>query len=180
MAERDDAYWEGMSRAVERGEYEVVGPLELGPAAAPLRLTRITIYTPPPAVLRHAAVAYAAVLGVEPTSGEDERGPYTEVTDAVGFTIELRPVEPGEGAPTVTRMELRGPGAKAAAERLHEQTGGVQRYLYGGRWDTIAGNSVRLIGPGEDVSAEERERIREAIQRDGLDQEIKRMNEEKR
>lgn len=28
---RDDAYWEGMSRAVEAGEYEVVGPAEYGP-----------------------------------------------------------------------------------------------------------------------------------------------------
>lgn len=32
--ERDDGYWEGMSRCVERGEYTPVGPVELGPAAA--------------------------------------------------------------------------------------------------------------------------------------------------
>lgn len=34
MTERDDSYWERMSRAVERGEYPPVGPVELGPAAA--------------------------------------------------------------------------------------------------------------------------------------------------
>lgn len=33
MTKRDDAYWAGMSRAVERGEYEVAGPVEYGPAA---------------------------------------------------------------------------------------------------------------------------------------------------
>ncbi|WP_435594771.1 hypothetical protein [Tsukamurella tyrosinosolvens] len=130
----------------------------------PLQLTRITIYTPA-AVLDRVAVAYAALLAAEPVSGEDERGPYTEVTDAAGFTIELRPVEAGAGVPTVTRLEFRGHGAKAAAERLHAETGGVQPHLYGGQWDTVAGNSVRLIGPGEDVIAEERERIRPAIQR---------------
>ncbi|NMD56559.1 MULTISPECIES: hypothetical protein [Tsukamurella] len=32
--ERDDNYWKGMSRSVERGEYTPVGPVELGPAAA--------------------------------------------------------------------------------------------------------------------------------------------------
>ncbi len=176
MAERDDAYWDGMSRAVERGEYTIAGPVELGPAAVPLRLSRITLYTPAP-VLRHAAAAYGAVLGVEPVTSTDERGELVEVTDAAGFTIELRPVEAGE-APTVTRMEFCGHGAKAAAERLHAETGGVQRHLYGGRWDTIAGNSIRLIGPGDEMSAEERARIGEAVQRGELDQEIERMNEE--
>ncbi|MGX9294434.1 hypothetical protein [Tsukamurella paurometabola] len=34
VAERDDSHWEGMSRGIERGEYTVVGPIELGPAAA--------------------------------------------------------------------------------------------------------------------------------------------------
>ena len=29
---RDDAYWEGMSRAIEAGEYTVSGPAEYGPA----------------------------------------------------------------------------------------------------------------------------------------------------
>lgn len=33
MAERDDTYWQGMSSGIERGEYEVIGPVELGPAA---------------------------------------------------------------------------------------------------------------------------------------------------
>lgn len=32
MTERDDSYWEGMSRSIERGEYEVAGPVEYGPA----------------------------------------------------------------------------------------------------------------------------------------------------
>ncbi|MBS4102837.1 hypothetical protein [Tsukamurella paurometabola] len=177
MTDRDDAYWDGMSRAVERGEYTAVGPVELGPAAAPLRLSRITLYTPA-LVLRHTAAAYAAVLGAEPVTSTDERGELVEVSDAAGFTIELRPVEAGE-VPTMTRMEFRGPDAAAAAERLHAETGGVQQHLYGGHWDTVAGNSVRLIGPGEDVSAEERERIRAAIQRGELDHEIERMNEEK-
>lgn len=175
--ERDASYWEGVSESIERGEYRVAGPVELGPAAAPLRLSRITLYTPA-VVLDHVAAAYAAVLGAEPVNSIDERGELVEVTDAVGFTIELRPVAPGE-VPTVTRLEFRGHGAKAAAERLHAETGGVQPHLYGGHWDTIAGNSVRLIGPGEDVSAEERERIRAAIQRGELDHEIERMNEEK-
>lgn len=179
MAERDDSHWEGLSRAVERGEYTIAGPVELGPAAVPLRLSRITLYTPAP-VLRHAAAAYAAVLGVEPVTSTDERGELVEVTDAAGFTIELRPVEPGEDTSTVTRMEFRGPGAKAAVDRLHEQSGGVQRHLLGGRWDTVAGNSIRLIGPGDEVSTEERRRISEAIQRGDLDQEIDRMNEEKK
>lgn len=174
--ERDDAYWEGMSRAVARGDYTAVGPVELGPAA-PLRLRRITLYTPA-VVLDHVAAAYGAVLNAEPTSGEDERGWFVEVADVAGFTIELRPVEPGEGAPTVTGLEFRGHDAPAAAERLHEQTGDVQRHLLGGRWDTIGGNSVRLIGPGEDVSAEEKARIREAIQRGELDQAIEWMNGE--
>lgn len=31
--ERDDAYWEAMSRGIERGEYTIAGPVELGPAA---------------------------------------------------------------------------------------------------------------------------------------------------
>jgi hypothetical protein len=178
MAERDDSHWEGMSRAVERGEYEVIGPVELGPAAVPPRLTRITLYMPAP-VLRQVAAAYGAVLGAEPVTGEDERGEFVEVTDAAGFTIELRPVEAGE-VPTVSRLEFRGTGAKAAAERLHAETGDVQRHLYGGQWDTVAGNSVRLIGPGEEAKAEEKARIREAIQRGELDQEIDRMNEEKK
>lgn len=98
----------------------------------------------------------------------------------MGFTIELRPVDPGEGAPTVTRMEFRGAGAKAAADRLHAETGDVQQHLFGGHWDTIAGNSVRLVGPGEDVSAEERARMRAVIQRGELANEIERMNEEKK
>lgn len=174
---RDGAYWKGLSRSVERGGYTAVGPVELGPAA-PLRLSRITLYTPVP-VLRHVAAAYGAVLNAAPVTGEDERGPYTEVTDGAGFVIELRPLEPGE-VPTITRLEFRGAGAKAAAVRLHAETGGVQRHLYGGRWDTVAGNSVRLVGPGEDVSAEEKVRIRAAIQRGEFDQEIERMNEEKR
>lgn len=33
MAERDDSHWEGMSASIERGEYTVAGPVELGPAA---------------------------------------------------------------------------------------------------------------------------------------------------
>ncbi|MBS4104273.1 hypothetical protein [Tsukamurella paurometabola] len=176
---RDDAYWRGLSRSIERGEYTAVGPVELGPAAVPLRLSRITLYTPA-AVLRHVAAAYGAVLGVEPVTSTDERSEVVEVTDAAGFTIELRPVEPGEGAPTITRLEFRGHGAKAAAERLHAETGGVQRHLYSGQWDTVAGNSVRLVGPGEEVSDEERARIREAIQRGELDDEIQRMNKEKK
>ncbi|BDD80663.1 hypothetical protein TPB0596_04260 [Tsukamurella pulmonis] len=176
MTEPDDTNWDGMSRRTERGEYTAVGPAELGPAGVPLRLTRITLYTPA-AVLRHAAAAYAAVLGAEPVTGADERGELVEVTDAAGFAIELRPVDAGE-VPTVTRMEFRGPGVAAAAERLYEQTGGVQRHLCGGHWDTIAGNSVRLIGQGEDVSTEEKARTREAIQRGELDQEIDRMNRE--
>ncbi|KXP12706.1 hypothetical protein AXK57_00140 [Tsukamurella pulmonis] len=166
-----------MSRAVERGEYTAVGPVELGPAA-PLRLSRITLYTPA-VVLDHVAAAYAAVLGAEPVTSTDERGELVEVADAAGFTIELRPVDAGE-VPTVTRLEFRGAGAKAAADRLHAETGGLQRHLLGGRWDTIAGNSVRLVGPDEDVAAEERERICEAIQRGDLDQEIDRMNEEEK
>ncbi len=177
MAERDDAYWAGMSESIERGEYTAVGPVELGPAA-PLRLSRITLYTPA-LVLDHVAAAYAAILNTEPTSGEDERGEYVEVMGTDGFTIELRPAEAGE-VPTVTRLEFRGPGAKEAAERLHEQTGDVQRHLLGGQWDTVAGNAIRLIGPGEEVSDEERAPIRAAIQRGELNQEIERMNEEKR
>ncbi|AUN38667.1 hypothetical protein [Tsukamurella tyrosinosolvens] len=176
-AERDDAYWAGLSRSVERGEYRVAGPVELGPAA-PLRLSRITLYTPA-AVLRHVAAAYAAILNAEPVTGADERGEFVEVTDSAGFVIELRPAEAGE-VPTVTRLEFRGPGAKAAAERLHSETSGVQQHLYGGHWDAIAGNSVRLIGPGEDVSAEEKARISEAIQRGELEDEIQRKNEEKK
>lgn len=144
---------------------------------APLRLSRITIYTPAP-VLDHVAAAYAALLGAAPVPGEDERGEYIAVTDGAGFTIELRPGKAGEGAPTVTRLEFRGPDAAAAAERLHAETGGVQRHLFGGRWDTLGGNSIRLIGPGEDVGDEKRERIRAAIQRGELEGEIQRMNEE--
>ncbi|MFD9829066.1 hypothetical protein ACFWXB_16460 [Tsukamurella tyrosinosolvens] len=34
VAERDDSYWERMSRAVERGEYTPLGPVELGSAAS--------------------------------------------------------------------------------------------------------------------------------------------------
>ncbi|QIP38041.1 hypothetical protein G9444_0797 [Rhodococcus erythropolis] len=34
VTERDDNYWQGMSRSVERGEYTPVGPVELGPAAS--------------------------------------------------------------------------------------------------------------------------------------------------
>ncbi|BDD82319.1 hypothetical protein TPB0596_20820 [Tsukamurella pulmonis] len=179
MAERDDSHWEGMSRAVERGEYEVIGPVELGPAAALLRLSKITLYTPAP-VLRHAAAAYAAVLGAEPVNSIDERGELVEVADVSGFVIELRPIETGEGTPTVTRLEFRGTGAKAAAERLHEQAGGVQRHLLGGRWDTVAGNSIRLVGPGDEVSTEERARISEAIRRGELEVELDPMNEEKK
>ena len=96
--ERDGEYWQGMSESVERGEYTAVGPVELGPAA-PLRLSRITLYTPG-VVLDHVAAAYAAVLNTEPVTGEDERGRFVAVTDATGFTIELRPVEPGEGTPS--------------------------------------------------------------------------------
>lgn len=174
--ERDDNYWQGMSSGIERGEYTAVGPVELGPAA-PVRLSRITLYTPAP-VLRHVAVAYGAVLNAEPVTGEDERGEFVEVTDSAGFTIELRPVE-ASGMPTVTRLEFCGAGAKVAAERLHAETGGVQRHLYGGRWDAIAGNSVRLIGPGDEVSTEERARISEAIRRGELEDELDQMNEEK-
>ncbi|KXP08793.1 hypothetical protein [Tsukamurella pseudospumae] len=174
---RDDAYWQRMSESVERGEYTAAGPVELGPAA-PLRLSRITLYTLAP-VLSHVASAYAAVLNAEPICGEDERGAYVEVTDAAGFTIELRPVDAGEVS-TVTRMEFRGPEAPDAAERLHIETGGVQRHLYGGRWDTVAGNCIRLIGPGDEVSGAERERIRTAIQRGELEAEIQRMIEEKK
>ncbi len=148
MAERDDAYWEGLSESIERGEYTVAGPVELGPAAAPLRLTRIVLYMPAP-MLRHVAAAYGAVLNAEPVTSTDERGELVELTDAVGFTIEFRPVEAGEGTPTVTRLEFRGPGAAAAAERLQAETGDVQRHLLGGRWDTVAGNSIRLVGPGD-------------------------------
>lgn len=175
--ERDDAYWHGLSESIEAGECTVAGPIELGPAA-PLRLTRITLYTPA-VVLDHVAAAYAAVLNAEPVTGEDERGRFAEVADAVGFTIELRPVEPGAGLPTVTRLEFRGVGAKAAADRLHAETGDVQQHLFGGHWDTVAGNAVRLIGPGADVSAEEQERIRDAIQRGELESELDRMNEER-
>ncbi|KLI04815.1 MULTISPECIES: hypothetical protein [Mycolicibacterium] len=63
---RDNAYWEGTSRVVEAGECQVVGPLELGPAAAArLRLSRITLYTPAQ-VMQHVAAAYAAVLNAGP------------------------------------------------------------------------------------------------------------------
>ena len=172
---RDDAYWQGMSMGIESGDYEVAGSVELGPAA-PLRLSRITLYTPAP-VLRYVADAYAAVLNAEPTSSEDERGEFAEIADATGFVIELRPVVPGVGLPTVTRMEFRGPGAKAAADRLPAETGDGQQHLFGGHWDTVAGNAVRLVGPGEEVSAEERARISEAIQHGELESELDRMNE---
>ncbi|MCA0155548.1 hypothetical protein LB823_04995 [Tsukamurella sp. M9C] len=173
---RDGAYWTGLSRSVERGGYTAVGPVELGPAA-PLRLSRITLYTPVP-VLRHVAEAYGAALNAEPVTSTDERGELVEMTDVTGFTIELRPVEAAE-VPTVTRLEFRGPGAAAAAERLHAETGDVQRHLYGGHWDTVAGNSIRLVGPGDEVSTEERARISEAIRRGELEDELERMNEEK-
>ena len=114
-----------------------------------MRLTRITVYTPA-AVLNYVAAAYGAMLDAEPATGEDERGAYITVTDTAGFTIELRPVEPGVGAPTVTRLEFHGADAADAAERLHDDTGGVQRHLFGGRWDSIAGNSVRLTGDGDE------------------------------
>ena len=141
-----------------------------------MRLSRITIYTPAP-VLQYAADSYAALLGAVPVPGEDERGQLIEVTDADGFTIELRPVELGRGeAMTVTRLEFLGPDAEAAAERLHDETGGVQRHLYGGHWDTISGNTVRMIGPGQDVDPVERERIGAAIRRGELEQELDRMN----
>lgn len=140
-----------------------------------MRLTRITLYTPA-VVLHHVAASYAAVLNAEPISGEDERGGFVEVTDTEGFTIELRPVEPGEGAPTVTRLEFRGTGAAEAAERLHVETGAVQLHLFGGHWDSVAGNSVRLIGPGDEPSDEEQARIRAAIRRGELEHELDRLH----
>ncbi|KMV14833.1 hypothetical protein ACT17_28255 [Mycolicibacterium conceptionense] len=145
-----------------------------------MKLSRITIYTPAP-VLQYAADSYAALLGAASVTGEDERGQLVEVTDADGFTIELRPVQLGPSeAITVTRLEFRGPDAEAAAERLHDETGGVQRHLYGGHWDTISGNTVRMIGPGQDVDPVERTRISAAIRRGELEQELERMNKSTR
>ncbi|KXO98393.1 Uncharacterised protein (plasmid) [Tsukamurella tyrosinosolvens] len=139
-----------------------------------MQLSRITLYTPAPA-LQHAADAYAAMLDTEPVASSDARGDLVEVTDESGFTIELRPSLPGERPATATRLEFRGRDAAVVAERLHDQTGGVQRHLYGGSWDTVAGNSVRLIGPDEDVSPEERARVGAAIARGELEQELERL-----
>jgi hypothetical protein len=149
-----------------------------------MKLTRLTIYTLS-SLMSHAADGYAALFGTPAAAGNDERGDYIEVTSDDGLTIELRPVEIGSGdVPTVTRMEFRGADAQQASKRLHEETLGVQRHLYGGWWDNLVGNSISLIpsadnlavGDWPEPSESERVRIGEAIRRGEVESEIERMN----
>jgi len=149
-----------------------------------LKLARITIYTTS-LVISHVAEGYAAMFGTHTAAGNDERGDYIEVTSSDGLTIELRPVERGSGeVPTVTRLEFRGADAQEASQRLHDETRDVQRHLYGGWWDTLAGNVIRLIpdadnrvaGDWPEPSEDERRRIGDAIRRGELEDEIDRMN----
>lgn len=149
-----------------------------------MKLTRITIYTPS-AVISHVTDGYAALFGTHAAFGNDERGDYIEVISDDGLVIELRPVEIGGGdVPTVTRLEFRGGEAQEAAQRLRNETHDVQRHLYGGWWDTLAGNTIRLIpdansnhaGDWPEPPKSERTRISEAIRRGELEAEIERMN----
>ncbi len=89
---RDNAYWEGTSRVVEAGEYQVVGPLELGPAAA-ARLRAVQDHALHAAqVMQHVAAAYAAVLNAGPvvrTSGMRSCQPRDRNRRATKFAGEL-------------------------------------------------------------------------------------------
>lgn len=140
-----------------------------------MELTRLTIYTPA-SVIAHVAAGYAAIFGVEPDPGSDESGTYTTVTSKEGLTIELRPVRPGDGCiSTVTRLEFRGADAREAADRLHDETHGVQRHLFGGWWETLAGTTIRMLADGDEPGEAEKARISAAIQRGELEAEIARM-----
>ncbi|MFN6547932.1 hypothetical protein [Mycolicibacterium nivoides] len=140
-----------------------------------MQLTRLTMYTPA-SIIAHVSAGYAAMFGVEPELGSDESGTYTTVTSAEGLTLELRPVQPGDGRmSTVTRLEFRGADAHEAADRLHDETHGVQRHLFGGRWETLAGTTIRMIADGDEPDNAEKARISAAIQRGELEAEIARM-----
>lgn len=164
MIERDDAYYAGLSDAVEAGNYRAAGPVEFGPAVGAMRLSLIVLYVPPPSLDR-AAEFYGAILNAEPVREHHGNGPehYSITCPATDLVIEVYPAATRPA--TANRLEWRG-DASAAVERLVEAHAAPEPHGSGGWWVTDpAGNTVVLLGTDAEVATANRRRAQELVGR---------------
>lgn len=104
--ERDDAYWAGMSAAVEAGEFEIAGPVQYGPNR--VKLTLIVLYVSDV----EASQQFYAGLGLILRREQHDGGPVHYSTKLSGTVLELYPA--GDRPVTRTRLELGLPGVGEA------------------------------------------------------------------
>ncbi|MFV8172481.1 MULTISPECIES: VOC family protein [Mycolicibacterium] len=164
MSKRDDAYYAGLSDAVEAGDYEAVGPVEFGPAGRAMRLSLIVLYIPEPS-LDHAARFYGAILNAEPVKEQHGNGPahWSITCPTTSLVIEVYPAATRPA--TATRLEWRG-DASAAVQRLTEAHALPEPHGSGGWWVTDpAGNTVVVLGTDAEVATANRRRAAELIGR---------------